>query len=208
MRAGRFFSLLKRCPAIAILRGIRPEEAATVGEALVGAGITLIEVPLNSPDPFASIARLAAVLGDRAMVGAGTVMQPGEVNAVADAGGQLVVAPNTDPAVITRTREAGLVSLPGCFTPTEAALALKSGAHGLKLFPGELLSPASVRALAAVLPPATPLILVGGVSAANVAAWKEAPLAGFGLGSALYKPGDAAEVVAARARRLVAALAG
>jgi 2-dehydro-3-deoxyphosphogalactonate aldolase len=205
MLQNRFRAHLARCPAIAILRGITPAEAASVGEALVEAGITLIEVPLNSPDPLVSIGRLVAVLGERAMVGAGTVMEPRQVDEVADAGGQLIVSPNTDAAVIARTREAGLVSLPGCFTPSEAVLALKSGATGLKLFPGELMSSSGVKALAAVLPKGTQMILVGGVSAATMADWRGAPLAGFGLGSSLYKPGVSAETVGERARVVVAA---
>lgn len=202
----RFADHFARMPLVAILRGVKPDEVVAIGEALVAAGITLIEVPLNSPEPCDSIARLTAALGDRALTGAGTVYDPAEAAAVASAGGRLIVSPNTDAAVIGRTRELGMISLPGCFTPTEAALALKAGAHGLKLFPGELVTPASARALAAVLPRKVPLLVVGGVSADTLAHWKGSPVSGFGIGSALYKPGDAAADVAAKAATFAAAM--
>ena len=195
----QFQTELGRMPFVAILRGVRPDEVVDIGQALVAAGIHLIEVPLNSPQPLESIARLAKALGHRALIGAGTVMTPEDAAAVANADGKMIVSPNTDPAVIAHSRELGLLSLPGCFTPTEAALALKSGAHALKLFPGELVTPASARAIAAVLPAQTLLLVVGGVSAANVATWKDAPVAGFGIGSGIYKPGDTAAVVAGKA---------
>ena len=202
----RFADHFARMPLVAILRGVRPDEVVGIGEALVAAGITMIEVPLNSPEPCDSIARLATALGERALTGAGTVYDPAEVAAVASAGGRLIVSPNTDAAVIGRARELGLISLPGCFTPTEAARALKAGAHGLKLFPGELVTPASARALAAVLPKKVPMLVVGGVAADTLARWKGSPVAGFGIGSALYKPGDTAADVAAKAMVFAAAM--
>jgi len=203
----RFAAHYARMPLVAILRGVTPDAVVGIGEALVAAGITLIEVPLNSPDPFDSIARLTDALGDRALTGAGTVYDPADVCRLAAAGGKLVVSPNTDPAVIARTREMGLLSLPGCFTPTEAALAIRSGAHALKLFPGELVTPASARALAAVLPKALPMLLVGGVAADTLARWNGTPVTGFGIGSALFRPGDDAAAVAAKAAVFVTALA-
>jgi 2-dehydro-3-deoxyphosphogalactonate aldolase len=190
-------------PILAILRGITPAEAEAVGAALVGAGIDRIEVPLNSPAPFDSIARLACAFGDRALIGAGTVLTADAVAQVAAAGGRLVVSPNTDPAVIRATKAAGIASLPGVFTATEAFAALAAGAEALKLFPAAQLGPAGLAALAAVLPPGTELWAVGGVGAADFAAWRAAGAAGFGIGTALYTPGLPAAEVAARARILV-----
>ena len=187
-------------PLVAILRGIAPQEAVAVGEALVAGGIRILEVPLNSPEPLDSIARLAQTLGDRASVGAGTVLDPDSVDAVARAGGQIVVSPNCDARVIRRTRERGLVSLPGCFTPSEAFAALQGGAHAVKLFPGELVTPNVAKALAAVLPKKTRLIVVGGVSADTIKDWRGSVVHGFGIGSALYKPGVSAQEVGRRAR--------
>jgi 2-dehydro-3-deoxyphosphogalactonate aldolase len=192
-------------PLIAILRGIRPEEAVPVAEALVAAGITLIETPLNSPDPLESVRRMAGALGERATIGAGTVLSVAEVRAVAEAGGRMVVSPNADPEVIRATREAGLTSWPGVFTATECFAALKAGATGLKLFPADLAGPAGLKALRAVLPPEAPVCAVGGVGPKDFATWRGAGAAGFGLGSSLYRPGDASETVAARAAEAVAA---
>jgi 2-dehydro-3-deoxyphosphogalactonate aldolase len=192
-------------PLIAILRGIRPEEAVPVAEALVAAGITLIETPLNSPDPLESVRRMAGALGERATIGAGTVLSVAEVRAVAEAGGRMVVSPNADPEVIRATREAGLTSWPGVFTATECFAALKAGATGLKLFPADLAGPAGLKALRAVLPPEAPVYAVGGVGPKDFATWRGAGAAGFGLGSSLYRPGDASETVAARAAEAVAA---
>jgi 2-dehydro-3-deoxyphosphogalactonate aldolase len=201
-----FHARLRECPLVAILRGLAPPEAEAIGEALVAAGIQLIEVPLNSPDPLASIEALAVRLGDRAMIGAGTVTASAQIAAVRDAGGRLIVSPNVDGAVIAETLQAGLVSLPGFFTPSEAFAALRAGAHALKLFPVEGAQPAMLKALRAVLPLETPVLPVGGITPEVLPLWLDAGAAGFGLGSALYRKGDAATEVAGRAARFVAAL--
>ena len=200
-----FSDFFHQMPLVAILRGLEPQSAVAVGEALVEAGIVLLEVPLNSPRPLESIAALAGALGGRAMVGAGTVMTAADAEAVAAAGGQIIISPNSDPRVISTARRLGLVSLPGCFTPTEAAAALEAGADGLKLFPGELVTPASARALAAVLPRGTRLLLVGGVSAATLPQWVGGAIHGFGVGSALFKPGMSAGQAGQRAQEFVSA---
>lgn len=192
-------------PLIAILRGITPPEAPAIGEALVAAGITTIEVPLNSPDPLESIAALRASLGDRATVGAGTVLSVADAEAVAQAGGQIVVSPDCKPEVIARTKALGLQSWPGIFTPTEAFAALDAGADGLKLFPGNMAGPAGLTALRAVLPPGTRVYAVGGAGPENFADWIAAGADGFGLGTALYAPGLSPEEVAARAEKIVTA---
>lgn len=206
----RFDAALAEMPVVAILRGLTPARAVEVGEALVGAGITIIEVPLNSPEPFESIARLAARLGGRAMIGAGTVLTPADVARVADAGGQLIVSPNTDTGVIRATKAAGMVSLPGCLTPSEAFTALGAGADGLKLFPGEMVTPAVVKALRAVLAPEVRVMVVGGVSADNLASFRAAGAAGVGIGSWLFRPDMATDEIAARAAEVarIAAAAG
>lgn len=196
---------LEDLPLVAILRGLTPDEAVPVGEALVAAGFRLIEVPLNSPRPLESIARLSAAFGHRAVVGAGTVLRVADVGAVADAGGRLIVSPNSNAAVIAETRRRGLWSVPGVFTASEAFAALDAGAHALKLFPAEGASPAVVRALRAVLPPEVPLLAVGGISADNMTPWLAAGAAGFGIGSSLYRPGRDAAQVGAEAARFVAA---
>lgn len=208
MLAAMFDDFFARLPLIAILRGLRPEEAAAVGDSLVEAGFGLIEAPLNSPEPLRSIKLLADRLKGRAMVGAGTVMRAEEVEAVAEAGGQMIVSPNSNPGVISRARALGLVSLPGCVTPTEAAIALDAGAHALKLFPGELVTAASARAMAAVLPAGTRLILVGGVSIANLPQWVGGAVHGFGIGSALFKPGMGVAEIGAQAQAFIAAYRG
>ncbi|MCL9998923.1 MAG: 2-dehydro-3-deoxy-6-phosphogalactonate aldolase [Erythrobacter sp.] len=194
-------------PLVAILRGLPPEDAVAIGEALVAEGITIIEVPLNSPDPLTSIARLAARLGGAALIGAGTVLGTGDVARVADAGGALIVAPNTDRLVIRAAKAAGMAAAPGCLTPTECFAALEAGADALKLFPAEMASPAVVKALRAVLPRDVPLLPVGGIIPASMAAYRAAGADGFGLGSALYAPGMSAAEVATRARAFTAALA-
>ncbi|WP_127902845.1 2-dehydro-3-deoxy-6-phosphogalactonate aldolase [Solirhodobacter olei] len=190
---------------IAILRGIRPEEAVETGAALITAGITSIEVPLNSPDPLDSIARLAEAFGDRAQIGAGTVLTAAAVADVAAAGGKLIVSPNMDPAVIAETKRHGMESWPGTFTPTECFAALAAGADGLKIFPANLVGPAGLKAIRAVLPPETRIYAVGGAGAENFADWFAAGADGFGIGTALYKPGQSAAETAAKAARITAA---
>ena len=199
---------LAQCPLVAIIRGVTPAEVEAVGEAIYGAGIRIIEVPLNSPEPLDSVARLAARFGERALIGAGTVLEPAQVAAVKAAGGRLIVSPNTDVGVIEASAAAGLVSLPGYFTPSEAFAALRAGAHGLKLFPAEGASPAALKAQRAVLPKQLPLLAVGGISPDNMEPWRDAGADGFGLGSGLYKPGQSAEETAAKARAYVAGLRG
>ncbi len=194
------------CPLIAIIRGVTPDEAEAVGEALHEAGIRIIEVPLNSPDPLKSIERLANSLGDRALVGAGTVLDARQVADVRAAGGQLIVSPNTDADVIAATAAAGLVSCPGYFTPSEAFTALAAGAHALKLFPAEAATPAVVKAQRAVLPRDVPLLVVGGVKPDVLGAWLDAGADGFGLGSGVFRPGNTPEQVLENARAYVAAL--
>jgi 2-dehydro-3-deoxyphosphogalactonate aldolase len=192
-------------PLIAILRGLDPGSAVAVGQALIDAGITRIEVPLNSPDPLVSIRRLAQAFGAVAQIGAGTVLTPGEVEAVAGAGGSLIVSPNTDPEVIATAKRLGLESLPGAFTATECFAALKAGADGVKLFPASHLGADGLAALRAVLPPAAKVYAVGGVGPGDFAAWRAAGASGFGIGGALYAPGRSAAEVGARAREMVAA---
>ena len=190
---------------IAILRGITPPEAAAAASALIDAGITKIEVPLNSPDPFDSIKSMADAHGHHALIGAGTVLSTDDVGRVAQAGGKLIVSPNTDPRVIVTTKTAGLQSWPGVMTPTECFAALKNGADGLKIFPGTLLGPDGLRAIRAVLPTGTQVYAVGGAGPENFADWFAASADGFGIGSALYKPGMTVADIAARARDIVAA---
>lgn len=202
----RFRQAFAKCPLVAILRGIRPDEVEDVGEVLADAGFTLIEVPLNSPDPFDSIARLARRLEGKAMVGAGTVLDPAEVARVRDAGGELIVSPNTDTSVIAATVEAGLVSLPGYLTPSEAFAAARAGAHALKLFPAEAASPKVLKAQRAVLPPSLPVLVVGGVTPEGMDTWKAAGASGFGIGSALYAPGLELADICERAARFIAAV--
>lgn len=192
-------------PLVAILRGIRPAEAGPVVEALVEGGFRLIEVPLNSPEPLVTIAEMQARFGDRALFGAGTVLGAVEVAAVAATGARLIVSPNTDTTVIRATKAAGLVALPGAATPTEAFAALAAGADAVKLFPAEGLPPAVVKAWRAVLPRGTRLLPVGGIDVAALAPYRAAGADGFGLGSALYKPGMTALDVGERAARFVAA---
>lgn len=193
-------------PIIAILRGITPPEAVPVAEALVEAGITTIEVPLNSPDPFVSIGAMVQALGDRAKVGAGTVLTVEDVGYVKEVGGQIIVSPNCDPDVIRATIAAGMESWPGVMTPTECFAALKAGATGLKIFPGSLLGPEGLKAIRAVLPKGTLVYGVGGASADNFAAWIRASADGFGIGTALYAPGLSVEEVRQRAQKIVVAL--
>lgn len=200
-----FSAAMAHCPLVAILRGVRPDEVEAVADKLVEAGFSLIEVPLNSPDPLDSIARLARRYGPEVLVGAGTVLTVADVAAVQAAGGRLIVSPNVNTDVIRASAAADLISLPGFFTASEAFAALDAGATGLKLFPAEGASPAYLKALRAVLPGATPLLAVGGVAVDNIADWFAAGAHGAGLGSALYKVGKSAEDVGAAARAFVAA---
>jgi 2-dehydro-3-deoxyphosphogalactonate aldolase len=185
---------------IAILRGVEPARAVETASAIVAAGIDWIEVPLNSPDPLASIAAMQAALGNRAHIGAGTVLTPDDVAAVADTGATFIVSPNCDPAVIARTKRLGLGSYPGVFTPSECFAALAAGADALKIFPAGMMGPGGLKAIRAVLPPATQIYAVGGVGPRDFAVWREAGIDGFGLGSSLFQPGWEVSRVAEQAR--------
>jgi 2-dehydro-3-deoxyphosphogalactonate aldolase len=193
---------------IAILRGVQPAEVLDVAHALVAGGIGIIEVPLNSPQPFDSIARLAREVGSQARIGAGTVLGAADVDRAADAGATLVLAPNFDAAVVQRAAQRGLFAMPGVATPTEGFAALAAGAHGLKLFPGEMLGPSVMRAWRAVFAPGTAFYAVGGVGEANIAAYRAAGAAGAGVGSSLYAPGVALPELTRRARVLRACWQG
>jgi 2-dehydro-3-deoxyphosphogalactonate aldolase len=192
-------------PVVAILRGVKPDEVVAIGEALVAAGVRLIEVPLNSPDPLEGIRRLVEAVGDRALCGAGTVLTPDAVEAVADVGGRLIVTPNTNPAVITRAVTLGLEPMPGFATPTEAFAAVAAGARRLKLFPASGFGVGYLKAIREVLPAGTRTWAVGGTGAANIGDWLAAGAEGIGVGGSLYKAGDTAETVAERAKALVEA---
>ena len=200
-----FDAFMQRMPLVAILRGVTPDEAVPIGQALAAAGFAVVEVPLNSPDPLASIRRLADALGPGILVGAGTVTNPAMVRQIADAGGRLVVMPHSDPAVVRAAKEAGLACTPGVATPTEAFAALANGADALKLFPAEMMGPPVVKAWLSVLPRGTRLLPVGGIGVASLAPFVAAGAGGFGLGSALYRPGDTAPEVATRAAAFVTA---
>ena len=204
--AQSFAKAFAACPLVAILRGLTPAEAIPVTDALVEAGFTLIEVPLNSPDPYDSIAAIAAHVGDKAIVGAGTVLTTEQVDRVKAAGGTLIVSPNTDVEVIAHSVAQGLISLPGYFTPSEAFAALKAGAHGLKLFPADGTTPAMLKAQRAVLPRDLPVLAVGGITPDTMAQWVAAGANGFGLGSNLYRVGKPAAEIAADAQRFVTAV--
>ena len=198
---------LAQLPLIAILRGLTPAEAPTIGQALVDSGFAFIEVPLNSPDPLASIRALTDMF-PQTLIGAGTVLNTAQVQQVHAAGGRLIVAPNFQPAVVAQALQLGMVVLPGVVTPSEAFAAIEAGAHGLKLFPAELITPTVLKALRAVLPPSMPLLPVGGITPDNMAAYRAAGASGFGLGSALYAPGRTAEQVRRQAATFVQAWRG
>ncbi len=195
-------------PLIAILRGIKPEEAEDIAIAILEAGIDRIEVPLNSPRPFETIAVMSKAIGDRALIGAGTVLTIEDVNKVHQAGGKLVVSPNYDEAVIKESKRLGMQSWPGVMTPTECFAALAAGADGLKIFPANLVGVAGIKAYRAVLPPETDVFAVGGAGPDNFGEWWAAGVTGFGIGTALYTPGLSVEDVRARAETMVAAFDG
>ena len=202
-----FTDAMRSVPLVAVLRGLSPAEAPEIGDALVDSGWRLLEVPLNSPEPLRSIAMLAAAF-PQSLVGAGTVLTVSQVNAVHAAGGRLVVSPNFDAAVVRAAVALGLVCLPGVATPSEAFAALAAGAHGLKLFPAEMIPPAAVKAMRAVLPPQTLLLPVGGIDASNMRAYRAAGANGFGIGSSLFRPGMRAAQVREQAHHMLAAWTG
>lgn len=198
---------LERGRLVAILRGVTPDAVVAIGDALEAAGIAIIEVPLNSPQPMLSIARLASRFGGRLLIGAGTVMNPAQVDEIVAAGGRLIVTPHADGDVVRAAKARGMLACPGIATPTEAFAMLAAGADALKLFPAEAASPAVLRSMRAVLPNGTDVLPVGGIDAGNMAPWLAAGAAGFGLGSAIYRPGDDAMAVRRKADALVSALA-
>jgi 2-dehydro-3-deoxyphosphogalactonate aldolase len=197
---------LQRCPLIAILRGVRPAEIESICAALENAGICIVEVPLNSPNPLESISILARSFGDRILIGAGTLTEPSQVSEVMAAGGRLIVTPHADNSIVRTAKAAGLLAIPGFFNPTEAFALLQAGADAIKLFPAEVLGPPMLKALLAVLPKSAIVIPVGGVDPERVGPWMAAGALGLGVGSAVYKPGDVARTVEANAKALMAAL--
>ena len=199
-------SYLDQCPLVAIIRGVTPAEAAAIGDALYEAGIRIIEVPLNSPDPLASIEKLAAKFSDRVLVGAGTVLKAEDVGRVRDVGGRIIVSPDTNPDVIAAAASADLVSSPGYFTPSEAFAAIRAGATALKLFPAEGASPAMLKAQLAVIPRNVPVLAVGGIKPGNMRPWLDAGASGFGLGGGLYQSGQSPEDTLTKARAYVEGL--
>jgi 2-dehydro-3-deoxyphosphogalactonate aldolase len=199
-----FRQYLSQCPLIAIIRGVTPDEADAIGDAIYESGIRIVEVPLNSPDPLKSIERLAKRLGEQMLVGGGTVLTPDDVRRVRDAGGRIIISPSTNPDVIAATAAEGMISGPGYFTPSEAFAALGAGATALKLFPAEGASPEVLKAHLAVLPKDVPVLAVGGITPANMQPWIDAGAAGFGLGGGLYKAGQSAAETLDKARAYVA----
>lgn len=197
---------LEECPVVAIIRGVTPDEAEAIGDAIYEGGIRIIEVPLNSPDPLTSIERLAKRFGDRVLVGAGTVLEPTDVGRIWDAGGRIIVSPDTNIDVIAATAAIDLVASPGYFTPSEALAAIRAGATALKLFPAEAATPAVLKAQLAVLPRDIPVLAVGGVKPDNMRPWLDAGATGFGLGGGLYKPGQTPAETLDKARAYVAGL--
>lgn len=201
-----FRRYLDQCPLVAIVRGVTPGEAEAIGDAIYEAGIRIVEVPLNSPDPLASIERLTKRFGERMLVGAGTVLEPTDVGRVWDVGGRLIVSPDTNVEVIAATATIDLVSSPGYFTPSEAFAAVRAGATALKLFPAEAATPAVLKAQLAVLPGGVPILAVGGIKPDNMRPWLDAGASGFGLGGGLYQPGQSPEETLTRARAYVEGL--
>jgi 2-dehydro-3-deoxyphosphogalactonate aldolase len=197
---------LHRCPIIAILRGIKPEEAESICDTLEKTGICIVEVPLNSPNALSSISILSRSFGSRMLIGAGTLTDPKQVAEVSAAGGRLIVTPHADTAIVRATKAANLLAVPGFFNPTEAFALLQAGADAIKLFPSEVLGVPMLKALQAVLPKNTIVIPVGGIDAEKIAPWMSAGALGFGAGSSIYKPGDTPEIVDAKARSLVNAV--
>jgi len=197
---------LQRCPIVAILRGIKPEEAESICTTLEEAGLVIVEVPLNSPNALSSIATLSRVFGDRMLIGAGTLTDPKQVTEVAAAGGRLIVTPHADTAIVRAAKTAKLFAVPGFFNPTEAFALLQAGADAIKLFPSEVLGIPMLKALQAVLPKNTIVIPVGGIDAERIAPWMMAGALGVGVGSSIYKPGDTATAVGAKAKALTDAV--
>jgi 2-dehydro-3-deoxyphosphogalactonate aldolase len=207
MNASQLLHLyLDQCPLVAIIRGVTPDEAEAIGEALYEGGIRIIEVPLNSPDPLESIGRLAKKFGEQALVGAGTVLNPADVGRVRDAGGRIIVSPDTNVEVIAAASGAGLVASPGYFTPSEAFAAIRAGATALKLFPAEAATPAVLKSQLAVIPREIPVLAVGGIKPDNMRPWLDAGVAGFGLGGGLYMPGQSGAETLDKARAYVSGL--
>lgn len=190
-------------PIIAILRGVKPDEAIDICEALVSEGVEIIEIPLNSPDPFVSIKKLVAHFGDKILLGAGTVLQAAQVKTLADTGAKLMVTPNFDPDVVRAALALGLITAPGVYTPSEALAAYKSGVKCIKLFPGGRLGLPYLKDIQAVLPLDLDVVIVGGVDANNIGSWIAAGAAGIGAGSSIYKPGDTPQIAANKAKILV-----
>ena len=197
---------LTRCPLVAILRGVQPAEVESICSALERAGVSIVEVPFNSPNPLESISILSRTFGDRMLIGAGTLTTVGQVDQVAAAGGQLIVTPHANTAIVRAAKESGLFACPGFFNPTEAFALLEAGADAIKLFPAEVLGPPMLKALRAVLPESSMVVPVGGVDVNQVAPWLAAGAQGLGVGSSIYKPGDDAATVEAKATALVAAV--
>ncbi len=202
----RFAQAITAMPIVAILRGVKPDEVVDIAQAIHDAGVRVIEVPLNSPDPLASVEKLAAHFGDRAIVGAGTVLTTQDVADCKAAGAQIIVSPNMNADIIRATVAAGMISAPGCLTPTEAFAALDAGAHAVKLFPGELISSAAVKAMRAVLPGHAIVLVVGGVSVEHISSYRDAGASGFGIGGGIYRAGYSAEQVRSNAAAFVGAM--
>ncbi len=204
--ATRFGQAIASMPIVAILRGVKPDEVVAMAQAIYDEGVRIIEVPLNSPDPFTSIKRLSSHFGDRAIVGAGTVLNTDDVARCHEAGAQIVVSPNMNPEVIRASVASGMISAPGCLTPTEAFAALEAGAHAVKLFPGELVSAAAVKAMRAVLPKDAIVLVVGGVSEELVNTYRDAGANGFGIGGGIYRAGYSAAQAGTNAAAFVKAI--